>query len=239
LAERFYTPDPLGPGEYVLTGPESHHLATVRRFATGDRVVLFNGDGHDYISEVVSVSRKSAVLNVLSTIAVNRELPIELVVASALPKGDRGDFLIEKLTELGVTRFVPLITTRSVVVPKENARERLERAVIEAGKQCGRNQLMGIDPPQKWEALLSRNDLPRARIVLHTGPGLHAMTNHTSVVIAIGPEGGFTDEEIAKATAAGWGAASLGPRMLRVETAAVAAAAILSSPVASAPPARP
>src|SRR5205807_5163206 len=101
-----------------------------------------------------------AVLTVFAAVAADREPPFPLVVASALPKGDRGDFLIEKLTELGVTRFVPLVTARSVVVPKESTREKLERAVIEASKQCGRNRLMAVDPPQKWDGFLSRTDLP-------------------------------------------------------------------------------
>ena len=235
MAERFYTSDPLGEGEYVLTGPEAHHLATVRRFTAGDRVTLFNGDGRDYPAEVVTLGKKSAVLNVFAPTAVERELPFPLVVASALPKGDRGDFLIEKLTELGVTRFVPLITTRSVVVPKESVTEKLSRAVIEASKQCGRNRLMVVDPPQKWEAFLSRTDLPDRRIVLHTGPGVPALTDHGGVVVAVGPEGGFTEEEIAAALAKGWIAASLGPRVLRVETAAIAAAVRLSSPAGSTP----
>ena len=87
-------------------------MATVRRFAPGDRVILFNGDGQDRPAEVVAADRKQAVLTVLPALAVDRELPFPLVVASALPKGDRADFLIEKLTELGATRFVPLLTER-------------------------------------------------------------------------------------------------------------------------------
>src|SRR5205823_3748468 len=104
VSDRFFTLDPLGSGEYVLTGPEAHHLTTVRRFAPGDRIVLFNGDGHDYPSEIVSVNKRTVALNILAPVAVDRELPCPLVIGSALPKGDRADFLIEKLTELGVTR---------------------------------------------------------------------------------------------------------------------------------------
>lgn len=230
MAGRFYTPDPLPAGEYVLTGPEAHHLATVRRFAAGDRVTLFNGDGNEYPAEVIALSKKAAILHVFAPVALDRELPFPLVVASALPKGDRGDFLVEKLTELGVTRFVPLITARSVVVPRENTREKLERVVIEANKQCGRNRLMAVDPPQTWDAFFSRTDLPPSRIVLHTGPGLPAITGARGVVVAVGPEGGFTAQELETALGVGWVAASLGPRVMRVETAAVAAAARLSSP---------
>ena len=97
--QRDTTPDPLARGEYVLTGSEAHHLATVRRLSPGDRVVLFNGDGCDYTVEIVSVNRKQTTVNVLAAEMVNRELPFRLEIAAAMPKGDRGDFLIEKLTE--------------------------------------------------------------------------------------------------------------------------------------------
>ena len=227
MADRFFTPDALAPGDYTLAGPEAHHLAAVRRFAPGDAVVLFNGDGHDYPAQVVSVGKRAAVLNVLEPRAVDRELPFPLVVASALPKGDRADFLIEKLTELGVTRFVPLLTARAVVQPKPAVVEKFARAVIEASKQCGRNRLMHVDPPQKWADFLARADLPATRIVLHTGTGLGRMSATGGTALAIGPEGGFASDEVEAALATGWSAASLGPRVLRVETAALAAAAVV------------
>jgi 16S rRNA (uracil1498-N3)-methyltransferase len=228
VADRFFTADALGPGEYVLTGSEAHHLAAVRRFAPGDRVVLFNGDGHEYPCDVLSVEKRTVALAVLAPAVVDRELPFSLVVASALPKGDRADFLIEKLTELGVTRFVPLVTARAVVQPKASVVEKFARAVIEASKQCGRNRLMAIDPPQTWSAFVGRTDLPAARVVLHTGSELPKARVSGGCVLAVGPEGGFAPEEIARAMESGWLAASLGPRGLRVETAAVAAAAMLA-----------
>jgi 16S rRNA (uracil1498-N3)-methyltransferase len=229
VSDRFFTADALGPGEYVLTGPEAHHLAAVRRFETGDRVILFNGDGNEYPCDILSVGKKTVALSVLAPVAVNRELPFPLVVGSALPKGDRADFLIEKLTELGVTRFVPLVTARAVVQPKASAVEKFERAVIEASKQCGRNRLMAIDPPQKWEQFAARSDLPATRVMLHTGPNLPNVRASGGCAVAIGPEGGFAPEEIALATERGWVAASLGPRVLRVETAALAAVAVLGA----------
>lgn len=227
MADRFYTPDPLGPGEYALTGPEAHHLAAVRRFGPGDRVVLFNGDGCDYPAEVLSAGKRAVALLVSAPVPADRERPFPLVVASALPKGDRTDFLIEKLTELGATRFVPLVTARAVVRPKPAVVEKFERGVIEASKQCGRNVLMAIDPPQEWAAFVARADLPAARVVLHPGPDLAGLAAAGGCAVAVGPEGGFAPDEVALALARGWRAASLGPRVLRVETAALAAAAVL------------
>ncbi|MBA4062506.1 MAG: RNA methyltransferase RsmE [Isosphaera sp.] len=229
MSDRFYTPDPLGPGEYVLSGAEGHHLAAVRRFGPGDRVTLFNGDGHDYPAEVLGAGKKSVTLRILRAEAADRELPFPLVVGSALPKGDRADFLVEKLTELGVTRFVPLVTARAVVRPKASVAEKFARAVVEASKQCGRSRLMAVDPPRAWDEFLALPDLPESRWVLRPGPGRVGTAGEGGAAVAVGPEGGFTADEVAAAEAAGWRAAGLGPRVLRVETAAVAAAALWST----------
>ena len=230
MAERFYTSDSLGPGEYELTGAEAHHLSTVRRFTPGDRVVIFNGDGNEYAAEIRAVGKKSVALNIVSVSLVDRELPFSLVIASALPKGDRADFLIEKLTELGVTRFVPLITVRSVVVPKESAAEKFTRAVVEASKQCGRNRLMTIDAPRRWDDFLRTENGLGARVLLHPATGTARLTpvNGKGAVVAVGPEGGFAVDEVESAIGMGWSTASLGSRILRIETAAVAAATLLA-----------
>ena len=234
MSDRFYTPDPLSPGEFVLDGPEAHHLGTVRRFGPGDRVVLFNGDGRDYPADVVAADRKRAVLTVHPGVSVDRELPFRVEVAAAMPKGDRGDFLVEKLTELGVGRFTPLRTARTIVQPKEARLDKLQLAVIEASKQCGRNVLMAVGPLTAWGAFAGAPDLPGVRAVLHppgTGPARSLadlpaeQVRSQGVVFAIGPEGGFDEDEVATAEAAGWVRVTLGPRVLRVETAAAAVAA--------------
>jgi 16S rRNA (uracil1498-N3)-methyltransferase len=231
MSDRFYTPDALGPGEYVLAGPEAHHLATVRRFGPGDRITLFNGDGYDYPAEVVATDRKRIVLTVFPPVTVDRELPFRLEVAVAMPKGDRGDFLVEKLTELGVTRLIPLSTARTVVHPKDSRLEKYQHAVIEASKQCGRNRLMTVAPLTRWSELVRSADLPPVRVILHPPEPDVVVRKLMDVVrggvVTVGPEGGFTPEEVASAEGAGWIRVSLGPRVLRVETAAIAAAAVL------------
>ena len=227
MSDRFYTDQPLGPGEFVLDGPEAHHLASVRRFAPGDHVTLFNGDGFDYPAEVVAVGKKSVSLTVFAPVAADREVGFPLVVASAVSKGDRGDYLIEKLTELGATRFVPLVTARSVVQPKG---EKLARAVIEASKQCGRNVLMAVGSTAKWGEFAGRVDLPPVKLILHTNGGVpvrEVAEVRSGVVVAVGPEGGFDPDEVQLALANGWRPVTLGQRILRVETAATAAVASL------------
>lgn len=241
MADRFYTSGSLTPGEFILEGPEAHHLATVRRIAVGARVVLFCGDGLDYPAEVVAADRKRAVLNVLAPVAVDRELGFRLDIAAALPKGDRGDFLVEKLTELGATRLIPLQTQRTVVLPKENRLANLRHGVIEASKQCGRNVLMQIDSLRPWPEVAASADLPAIRMILDPGPECTRVSaldtgaiRFAGAAFAIGPEGGFSDEEVVEAERNGWRRISLGPRILRIETAAIAMAAWAGA-IASAP----
>src|SRR5579872_6289798 len=147
MAERFYVNCDLQPGPILLQGAEAHHLATVCRLRPGDAVCLFNGDGRQYPARVAEVGRRAVALEVEAVEAPPRELPFRLEVAAPLPRGDRAQFLLEKLTELGVTDFVPLATARSVVHPREAKLEKLERHVIEASKQCGRNVLLRVAAP--------------------------------------------------------------------------------------------
>src|SRR5262249_11564549 len=139
--------------------------------------------------------------------------------------GDRAQFLLEKLTELGVTAFIPLRTRRSVVHPGEARLDRLRRHVIEASKQCGRNVLMRVGPPADWETYCVRGDLPAVRVLAHPGEAGAPWPAGQPAALAVGPEGGFTEEEVGHARAAGWRVVGLGPRTLRVETAALVLAA--------------
>jgi 16S rRNA (uracil1498-N3)-methyltransferase len=227
MSERFHVNCPLAAGLVTLRGPEAHHLAVVCRVRRDDPVTLFNGDGLEYPGRVVEATKKDVTVEVLRAESPQRERPLELRVAAPLPKGDRAQFLVEKLTELGVTRFSVLSTARSVVSPREAKMEKLQRYVIEASKQCGRNVLMAIDPPRPWEEFLADESLPAVRLLAHPG-GEGAIEAGVAAAAAVGPEGGFTDEEVALALAAGWRSVGLGLTVLRVETAALALAARLA-----------
>jgi 16S rRNA (uracil1498-N3)-methyltransferase len=226
MSERYYVDQPLTVGPVSIIGPEAHHLAVVCRVRAGDRVYLFNGDGRQYHATVAEAGKRGVRLDIDAVEAPSRELGIRLEVAAPLPKGDRGQFLIEKLTELGVTDFVPLRTERSVVHPKDT--EKLRRYVIEASKQSGRNVLMRVAPVTEWQAYASRGDQPGVRLLAHPGGEAIAGSERTDVTCAVGPEGGFTEEEVALAQGLGWRIVSLGPRTLRVETAALVLAARFS-----------
>jgi 16S rRNA (uracil1498-N3)-methyltransferase len=243
MPDRFFVPEPITSDRVTLGGEEAHHLIHVLRAKAGLAVTLFDGIGSEFAARIERVGRTEVELAIEGCAAVNREPAIELTLATALPKGDRQRWLVEKAVELGVRRLVPLHTERSVAEPLEKALTRLRRTVIEASKQCGRNRLMEIAPPRDWTELcaeagsISVTDPSRRRAVADPSGAIGARAwceslpnaaEVRSVLVAVGPEGGWTDSELELARTHGWDVLSLGPRTLRVETAAVALAAIIS-----------
>ena len=144
MTRRFYCARPIEGHSAVLQDSEAHHLARVLRGRPGEQVVLFDGSGREYRAEVETVARHEVQLRVLSSQTIDRELPLQLVLAVALPRGERQEWLAQKAVELGVTALVPLRTQRGVAIPSRQTQHRLRRTVIEASKQCGRNRLMEI-----------------------------------------------------------------------------------------------
>jgi 16S rRNA (uracil1498-N3)-methyltransferase len=233
MPDRYFVDKPISADRVTLSGPEAHHLIHVMRATPGTHVTLFDGGGDEFTAAIERVGRSEIELSVLSRKPIDRELPFDLTLGVALPKGDRQKWLVEKAVELGVTRIVPLRTQRGVAQPVEQALARLRRTVIEASKQCGRNRLLQIDEPQSWPDFVARAAGAACRLLAHPGAnedGRHVLPIHSgAVVAAIGPEGGFTDEEAALAVSAGWQAVNLGSRILRVETAAILLAAMVVS----------
>jgi 16S rRNA (uracil1498-N3)-methyltransferase len=241
MSERFFVETPIVGTHTTLLGQEAHHLLHVMRVRPGEQVILFDGSGAEFLAEITESGRNQATLRVLARMEVNRELPFELVLAVPLPKGQRQQWLVEKAVELGVARLIPLVTARTVVRPGPAAGVRLRRAVIEASKQCGRNRLLEIAEPETWQQLMADSTgIPRRLVAVPGGPHQRAenatggdpasQASHAAAALAVGPEGGLTPEEVAAAIAAGWRPVDLGPRTLRVETAAVALAALVALP---------
>ena len=231
MSERFFLAAAPQGDRAVLTGDEARHLSRVLRAKPGDEVMVFAGTGMEWPARIVRMSRDAVELET----GPAREDPATagpaVTIAVALPKGERQKWLVEKLTELGVARLVPLETERGVAEATPAACERLRRGVIEACKQCGRNRLLEIGAPRSVAAALA--DMPPGSRAVIADPGgipldPRGLADATSLLALIGPEGGFTAAEIALAEQAGAIRAGLGPHILRIETAAIALAAQLA-----------
>ncbi|MDR0870167.1 MAG: 16S rRNA (uracil(1498)-N(3))-methyltransferase [Planctomycetaceae bacterium] len=242
MSERFYI-DPnistLTGGTAILGGDEAHHFRNVMRGKTGDEIVLFDGTGFSYNGVVEAVQKNTIAVQITERIADTIESPLRLSVATALPKGDRQRFLAEKLAELGVARLVPLALERSVVKATDNGIAKLKRYVIEAAKQCGRNVLMDITEEltlEQYNTLLEQ-DGNLTKLILHpvslgqagqiTANQLLSKPLPQKIAVLVGPEGSFTGKEVETALQLGFQPLDLGARVLRTETACVAAASLL------------
>jgi 16S rRNA (uracil1498-N3)-methyltransferase len=200
------------------------------RCTVGDEVVVFDGSGTSWRARVASIGRDEVMLDMGEAVTASRLTRVPLTLAVALPKGERQKWLVEKLTELGVERLVPLATTRGVAEATPAAVERLSRGVVEACKQCGRDGLMQIGGPKGVAEVVGGTGGGAVLLVAdRDGVPLEEIVTAGNLVVAlVGPEGGFTAEELATVEAAGGRRVSLGPHVLRVETAAIALAARLA-----------
>jgi 16S rRNA (uracil1498-N3)-methyltransferase len=235
---RFYCPQPLVPGSVVdLPDAVAHHLHVVRQQA-GDNLVRFNGDGGQARARLVEIGKRRASAEVLALDAVDVELPFRVTLAQGLPEGTKMDWIVEKAVELGAAGIVPLAAQRSVVrLSGERADKRRahwQGVVVSASEQCGRNRLAAVQPIQEFQRWLGQDADGGVRILLspRADASLAAWTRATparDVTLLVGPEGGFTDQEEDAARAAGALALSMGPRVLRTETAGLAALAILAA----------
>jgi 16S rRNA (uracil1498-N3)-methyltransferase len=224
----------------TVSGEEAHHMLNVLRLRPGDEVALLDGSGREAVARLRETSRREATLEVLRVEAVDREPGRALTLAVALPRSSRTDFLIEKCTELGVARLIPMVTERSVVDPfkrRDHHLRKWRRTTLEATKQCGRTRLMEIGPVMDFQAAVRAPDTGRVRLVAAPEPDAAslgavagAVAPNGSLFVLVGPEGGFTEAEVASARAAGCAPVALGRRVLRVETAAVAIAAVTLLP---------
>ncbi len=224
---RLFVDRPLALGDAVpIDGPAAHYLGNVMRVAAGDPVRLFDDRSGEWLAEATDVAKRRLTLTITQHLAPREAVPDLWLVAAPLKKG-RIDWLVEKACELGVDRLVPVVTRRTVV-DKPNL-ERLRAHMIEAAEQCGRTALPAIDPAMPLARRLA--DWPAGRQLLfadETGGGLPMAqaARPGPAAILIGPEGGFTPQEAAAIRAVPDAApVSLGPRILRADTAAAAAVA--------------
>lgn len=225
MPHRFHTNTILGLGAVEIQDEEMRHVV-VARIRPGEPVVLFNGDGFDYCGVLVELGRREARFDITKIESNSRERSVCLIIGTPLPKGEREQFLIEKLVEIGVTEFVPLMTSRSTIHPEARRLERLRKHVIEASKQCGRSRLMAIRDLTPWGKFVSGKPADQPGWVAHPQESARKATESQRkgkgfAWGAIGPEGGLTDLELIQAQESGWSVMELGNRILRMETAAM------------------
>jgi 16S rRNA (uracil1498-N3)-methyltransferase len=235
---RIHVDAPLAPGARVeLRGKASEHVARVLRLKPGDTVTLFNGKGMDYRSEIKDLWKGSVGILVHAATPARAESPLALVLVQGIARSERMDLIVQKATELGVTAIQPVAMTRSVVQLDHDARAKKlahwRGVAIAASEQCGRATLPAIAEPVAFAAWLRQPPGAGARriqLVPDAGESLAAAAAGAErVELLVGPEGGLDEPEREAALAAGYRACRLGPRVLRSETAAVAALAVLQA----------
>lgn len=265
---RFFLPNLSPHSSLELSEAESHHLARVLRMQAGACIEVFDGRGSRGVATIRSVHKNSTVIETMQVEKAQRHRTTRITIATSLPKGDRQKWLIEKLTELGVDRVIPLETERGVAQPTDSALERLERVALEACKQSRNDWLLQIDSPVTLSGLSEFMEPETVKLLAHpypvtkskksgenresdsgkneqsaataVVPGLRALQQWLpqrlpdEIIIGIGPEGGFTDEEVDRALQNEWKTWVLTHNILRVETA-VMMSAILAMDFVSLP----
>jgi len=234
MVPRFYLDAPLRAGDVcALPEDSAHHAVHVLRLREGDEVTLFNGRGGEFAARIASMQRLKISIDLLQHRAVERESPLRVTLIQGMSSGERMDSTLRKAVELGVTEVQPVLATRSVARPKgeraEGRRSHWQKVVIAACEQCGRNRIPEVLP---LIAVADYRPGQGAKILLSPSsraPLSKLSFDESQFMLAAGPEAGFTEEEEARLVEAGFVPASLGPRVLRTETAAVAALAAMNA----------
>jgi len=223
--------------EVLLPEQAGEHIARVLRLERGHPLVLFNGDGREFDATLASLAKRAVTATIVGVRDVDRESPLQLTLAQGIARGEKMDWILQKATELGVNRIAPIVTERTEVKLDE---ERAERRMLHwnsiiagACEQCGRTRLPQLDPPLRLDRWLTGLDgdvalrlalLPDGDVAPRSLPTL----SH-GAVLCVGPEGGFSDNDVALLRHTGFAGLRLGPRILRTETAGIAALAALQA----------
>jgi len=236
---RIHVPGPLSAGsDITLPAQAGEHLTRVLRLEAGAPFVLFDGRGGEYAAQLGTRQGKSVRAQVLGHQPIERESPLDVTLVQGIARGERMDLIVQKATELGVSRIVPVFAERSVVridlKQRDRKHEHWQAITISACEQCGRNRLPLVAAPAALDAALKTLPANATRLLLAAdGPesvaALAARAGEAPLALLIGPEGGLADAEKQLALARGFVACRLGPRILRTETAGLAALAALQA----------
>ncbi|MBI3391606.1 MAG: 16S rRNA (uracil(1498)-N(3))-methyltransferase [Nitrospirae bacterium] len=232
----FVFPERIRDGEAVLDSGQSHYITNVLRGRPGDTVLVFDGSGREW-EGTLQLREKSLLVRLAEARRPDVESPVSITLAAAIPRGEKMEWIVQKAAELGVTRIVPVLSSRSEArLPAERQSRRLKRweaVAQEAAEQSGRVRVPEIVPPMSVEELIRSGEFAVSRLWLdprgeEAWRDLGAARGST-FLLAVGPEGGWTDSELALARGSGFRIVRAGPRTLRVETAAVVFLALLQS----------
>ena len=235
---RVHVDQTLMPGiTVVLPEQAGEHLTRVLRLERGGALILFNGDGREYDATLASLARRAVSAEITAVRTIERESPLPLTLAQAIARGEKMDWILQKATELGVARIVPVVTERTEVkLDDERAERRMlhwTQVIAGACEQCGRTRLPQLDPPQRldrWIAGLSDDAALKLALLPEGDTSLRTLPELThGAVLCVGPEGGLSDKDVAMLRHGGFAGLRLGPRILRTETAGIAALAALQA----------
>jgi 16S rRNA (uracil1498-N3)-methyltransferase len=233
---RVFSEELLEAGREVsLSASAAAHVARVLRLAAGDELIIFDGRGGEYPAAIIESRGTVVRVQLGAQRAIDRESPLRITLGQAVARGERMDWVVQKATELGVATIVPLITERGVVRldarQAEKRREHWRGIVISACEQSGRNRLPDVLPPQSLDQWLANATRDGIRLLLDPDApsGVRTLRPATTATLLIGPEGGFSPAEREAALQAGFTPLHLGPRVLRTETAAIAALSALQA----------
>ncbi|MGA2515484.1 MAG: 16S rRNA (uracil(1498)-N(3))-methyltransferase [Thermodesulfobacteriota bacterium] len=235
---KFYIPDPrIENGLLKIEGDEMKHIRKVLRLRTGDEILVFDGLSHEFEGTIIEEGRASIMVKIQRMLSPKRDSPLEVTLAQSLLKGEKMDYLIQKATELGVKEIIPFFSSRSVPLLEESRslkrHHRWGKIAIEASKQCGRGVIPKIESLQTYSGMLHAASTDQLRLILWEKDGiklkemLEVSKEKKKIFFIIGPEGGFSQEEVEKAERTGFVAVTLGRRILRAETASLCFLSIL------------
>ena len=224
------------PAQALITGQDARHISRVLRHSAGDHITVTNGRGQDFSATITAISPLTVELSITDKIETMTEPPIDITLCSGMLKDKKMDFIIKHVTQLGIYRWIPFFCERSIPSPDEKRlekrRQRWETIAKESLKQCGRSLLPEISPPVSFNKLLHISADYDQKIAFwenETTPlsNLKKQPSGQKIIILIGPEGGFSADEIQAAEKNGFSSFSLGPRILRAETASIACCTLI------------
>ena len=225
--------DNITNNQALISGNDYRQIVKVLRLKQGDNITLFDSNSMEYYGEIKEINKLEVKIEILSSKIVDTDCPLNITLLQGLPKGDKMDYIIEKATELGVRTIVPVITERAQIRERDR-KSRWERIAIEASKQCGRTKPSIIENTLDFEDATKLYGNSELSLILHVNSQVLAkdfikksLQAPQNIVLFVGPEGGFTDNEVLLGNKMGFISLGLGPRVLRTETASISVLSVI------------